>query len=167
MKSAAIAFIGLAGVGLGLAGGAQAQDVRSLGPGAAPASATLEDLRGLFGDWAGKDAAAGFSAPAVGEVVGHLLLYTDKGPRVQEMWVFRPEGNSIVLRQKHYDPALADREEKDKWGERKLVAIDPGHVFLENLTWVTRGDSLDLYVRIAGQNGAPPTFLTYNLKRVK
>ena len=161
------AVIGLAGLCLAVAGQALAQDTRTIAPGGAAAPATLNDFRGLLGDWTGKDAAAGFSAPAVGEIVGHLLLYTDKGPRVQEMWIFRPDGNSVTLHQKHYDPALIDREDKDKWGERKLVAIDPGHVYLENLTWVTKGDDLDLFVRLPGQNGSPPTLLTYHLARAK
>ena len=168
MKSTTTAIaLGLASLCLTLSGPAFAQDVRALAAGGAPAAATLDDLKGLLGDWAGPGASAGFSAPAVGQIVGHLALYTDKGPRVEEIWVFRPDGSSVTLHQKHYDPALVEREAWDKWGERRLVAVDPGHVFLENLTWVTRGDALDLYVRIPGQNGAPPTMLSYSLKRVK
>lgn len=164
MKTVAI---GLASLALAFAGSALAQDIRSLAPGAAPGAGTLADLKGLVGNWAGKDAAAGFSAPAGGEIVGHLLLLGDTGPRVQEMWIFRPDGNSVTVHQKHYDPALHDREDKDKWGERKLVAVDAGHVFLENLTWETKGDTLDLHVRLPGANGAAPTMLNYAMKRVK
>lgn len=152
---------------LASAGIAAAQEVRSLEAGAAPAAATLADMKGLLGDWAGKGAAAGFSAPAAGEIVGHLLLYTDAGPRVQELWILRPEGGSVLVRQKHTTPDLKDREDKDAWGQRRLVAHDAEHLYFENLTWVTHGDSLDLLVRIPGQNGAPPTMLSYNLKRTR
>jgi hypothetical protein len=152
---------------LGLAGGAAAQEVRALAPGAAPAAATLADMKGLEGDWIAANGAAGFSAPVAGEIVGHLLLATDTGPRVQELWILRPDAGSVLVRQKHYSPDLKDREDKDAWGSRKLVAHDPGHLYFENLTFVTKGDSMDLLVRIAGQNGAAPTMLTYNFKRVK
>ncbi|HTK34003.1 MAG TPA: DUF6265 family protein [Caulobacteraceae bacterium] len=165
MNRIVFAVAGLAALALGFA--AQAQDIRVLAPGAAPGAATLADLKGLTGEWAGAGASAGFSAPAAGEIVGHLLIYTDQGPRVQEIWIFRPEGNSILVRQKHYDAALTDREDKDKWAERKLVAVDPGHIFLENVTWVTNGDVLELHVRIPGQNGAAPTLLNYPMRRVK
>jgi hypothetical protein len=148
---------------------AAAQQVRTHSSQYAPgAPATLDDLKGMLGNWSTRNAAAAFSAPAAGEVVGHLLLVADTGqPRVQEMWVLRPEGGSVVLRQKHYAPDLKDREDKDKWGERKLVARDAGHLYFDNLTLVTKGDAMDLLVRLPGANGAPPTLLTYNLLRVK
>jgi hypothetical protein len=152
---------------LALAGAASAQDIRTLAPGASPAAAALQDMHGIVGDWVAKDAAAGFSAPAAGEIVGHLLLYTDAGPRVQEMWIIRPEGESVLVRQKHYAPDLSDREAKDVWGERRLVARDADHLYFENLTFVRKGDGLDLLVRIPGQNGAAPTLLTYNFQRVR
>jgi hypothetical protein len=168
MKAAAFAAPLFAALALAAAGGAHAQDIRApLASGAAPAPATLGDFKGLVGDWVAKDGSAGFSAPAVGEIVGHLLLYTDKGPRVQEMWVIRPDGASVLVRQKHFAPDLTQREDKDAWSERRLVAVDPGHIYLENLTFTTKGDSLDLQVRIPGQNGAAPTLLTYSFKRAK
>ena len=153
--------------GLALAGQAGAQEVKSLAPGAAPAPATLADFKGLVGNWAGKDGSAGFSAPMSGEIVGHLLLLMDGAPRVQEMWVLRPDGPSVLIRQKHFAPDLSGREDKDQWAQRKLVGVDPGHIYLENLTWVTKGDTLDLYVRIGGQNGAAPSLLSYEFHREK
>ncbi|HTK34002.1 MAG TPA: DUF6265 family protein [Caulobacteraceae bacterium] len=167
MTPAAFTAAGIAVLSLGFAGLAQAQDIRALAPGATPAAATLDDLKGLTGEWAGAGASVGFSAPAAGEVVGHFMTYNDTGPRAHALWIFRPEGASVLLRQKHYDPALIDREAKDKWAERRLVAIDPGHIFLEDLTWVTKGDVLDLYIRTPGQNGGPPTVFSYALHRVR
>ncbi len=143
-------------------------DIKTLAPAATPAPATLKDFKGLLGDWVGPQGAAGFSAPTGGQIVGHLSLLTpDQKPIVAEIWIFRPEGNSVLVRQKHYNPELKDREEKDTWGERRLAAIDAGHIYLNNLTWVTGGKTLDLYVLIPGQNGAPPNRLVFNFKRVR
>ena len=167
MKLVSRMTIAAAALTLIVAGPALAQDVRALAPDAAPAAATLDDMKGLFGSWIAKDAAAGFSAPVGGQVIGHLLLMNGATPRVEELWLLHPEGNSVLVRQKHYTPDLKDREAKDVWGERKLVARDAGHLYFENLTFVTKGDSMDLIVRIAGQNGAAPTYLTYNFTRAK
>jgi Domain of unknown function (DUF6265) len=143
-------------------------DIRALAPEATPATATLNDFKGLVGQWAGPAGVAGFSAPSGGQMVGHLLLLNaDKTPRVEEIWILRPEGASVLVRQKHYTPDLKDREDKDQWAERRLVAIDPGHVYLNNLTWVTKGSSLDLMVQIPGQNGAAPTRLSFSFERAK
>ncbi|HTI67963.1 MAG TPA: DUF6265 family protein [Caulobacteraceae bacterium] len=157
----------LAGLVLACTGAAAAQDIRSLAQGATPAPSTLADLKGMLGDWTAKDGAAGFSAPAGGEVVGHLLLLNGTAVRVQELWLMRAEGGSVLLRQKHYTPELKDREDKDVWGERKLIAHDAGHLYFENLTFVTKGDAMDMLVRIPGANGAAPTMLTFNFTRVK
>lgn len=167
MKPVSRMTIAAAALMLIAAGPAMAQDVRALAADAAPAAATLDDMKGIFGDWIAKDAAAAFSAPVGGQVIGHLLLMNGTTPRVEELWLLRPEGNSVLVRQKHYTPDLKDREAKDVWGERKLVARDAGHLYFENLTFVTKGNTMDLLVRIAGQNGAPPTMLSYSFTRAK
>jgi hypothetical protein len=154
-------------IGLTVSGAARAQDIRTLADGAAPAAATLADLKPLAGDWAGPGGSAGFSAPVAGEVVGHLVLYNDAGPRVQEIWILRPDGASVLARQKHYGADLSAREDKDQWGERRLVARDAKHLYFNNLTFTTGRDKLGLQVRIPGQNGAAPTMLNYTFARVK
>ena len=52
------------------------------------------------------------------------------------------------------------------WSHRKLVAVDPGHIYLENLTWITDGDTLTLALFPPGAApGAPIS--RYVMKRVK
>jgi len=169
MKTIRIACALVAALGsMALVASGAEVDIRTLAPTATPAAATLKDFQGLLGDWAGPMGAAGFSAPADKQIVGHLLLLNaDQTARVEEIWIFRPEGNSVLVRQKHYNPDLKDREEKDMWGERRLAGIDAGHIYLNNLTWVTGGNTLDLYVLIPGQNGAAPQRIVFNFKRVK
>jgi hypothetical protein len=169
VMSARKMFALAAGLALAWCGPAAAQEFRDLAPGAtAGAPATLADLKGMLGGWVGKDAIAGFSAPFGGEVVGHLVLLGPTGtPRVLEFWVLRPEGGSVLLSEKLYTPTLKDREEKDKWQERRLVAHDAGHLYFENMTMVTNGDAMDVLVRQPGANGAAPNVIPMHLTRVK
>lgn len=151
----------------GAARGAEPQ-VRTLASGVAAAPAALADFKGLIGDWVGPLGAAGFSAPLGGQIVGHLvLLNDDKTPRIEELWVIRQQGAQVVVRQKHYTPDLMDREGTNQWAERRVVAIDPGHIYLENLTWVTGGDTLRLLVQAPARNGAPAMRLAFSFSRVR
>ena len=113
---------------------------------------------------------AGFSAPVAGEIVGHLVLSDGKTPpaaRLEEIWVFRQEGDSVVMHQKIFGADLKGRQEKDDWEERKVVAVEPGHIYLDNFTISTAGDTAQFVVRTGGQNGAAPGYFTVDLKRVK
>jgi hypothetical protein len=168
---ARIAAAALAAACLAMAGGAQAQapDTKTIAADQPGAPATLNDLKGLFGEWAGPTGAASFSSPMAGQVTGYLLLARPDGAMlVHEYWVLRPDGASVTLYQKHYTPDMKDREAFNTFGVRRLAApIDAGHIYLDNLTWFTKGDTLDLAVTIPGQNGAPPRYLAFSFKRVK
>jgi hypothetical protein len=123
---------------------AQTVDTRTLAPGAAPATAGVDVLKGIVGEWTKATGAAGFSAPVAGEIVGHLIDTDDKGaPRVQELWIFKSEGGSVVLRQKIFGGDLSEREDKDKFETRKLVAVQGGKFYFENMTIIPKGDSLE------------------------
>jgi hypothetical protein len=121
----------------------------------------------LLGNWAGPTAAAGFTATPDNQIVGHLELSSGTAPRLEEMWIFRPDGGSVLLSQKHFGADLSEHEDKDTWSHRKLVAIDPGHIYLENLTWVTKGDTLTLLVRSVPRGGGAPVTMKAELHRVK
>ncbi len=129
-------------------GAAHAQDTRTLAAGAASPPASIDILKGMIGNWTTQTGAAGWSAPVGGEIVGHVILTDDKGaPRVQELWIFKAEGGSIVLHQKLFDgPGQAEREDKDKFEVRRLVAIEGGKLYFENMTLEPKGDVIDLAV---------------------
>ncbi len=169
MNTKTIAYTVIATCALMVAVASAAEpEIRTLAPQASAAPATLADFKGLVGNWIGPLGAAGFSAPLAGQIVGHLLLLgDDKTTRVQEMWLIRQEGAQVVVHQKHYTPDLKDREGPNQWGERRVVAIDSHHIYLENLTWVTDRDNLRLLVQIPGRNGAPAARLAFSFKRVK
>jgi hypothetical protein len=172
---AAIATLMVNGLGV-----AQAQEVRSLAPGTQPAAATLDDFKGLIGNWEGPFVEAAFSPAKNGQIVGHVFISNGPTPRMQELWIVRAEGASVITRQKHFTPDLKDREDKDQWTERRVVAVDAHHIYLENVTWIINGDSLVFMTRPA--NGGPavsagatgtgelpqgPVALNLTMKRVK
>jgi hypothetical protein len=150
-----------------IAGPAKAQDVRSLAPGASPATATLADFKGLIGNWYGPTGVAGFTQTSDNQIVGHLELGDGKAAHVEELWIFRPDGDSVLLSQKHFGADLAPHEDYGVWFHRKLVAIDPSHIYLEDLSWILHGDSLTLLVRATPRSGGPPHIATVDMQRVK
>ena len=127
---------------------ARAQDTRKLAEGAAPATAAIDAMRGVIGNWTTAGGAAAWSGVVGGEIVGHIVLTDDKGaPRVQELWIFQPEAGSLVLRQKIMDgPALAEREAKDVFEVRHLIAVEGGKLYFENMTLSPKGDTLEMVV---------------------
>ena len=81
---------------------------------------------------------------------------------MQELWIFKSEGGSLVLRQKLFDgPALAEREDKDKFEVRRLVAIEGGKLYFENMTLAPKGDAIELWVN------RPIGLLKVDYKRAK
>lgn len=155
-------------IALALATGqAKAQEVRDLAPGASPAVATLADFKGLSGNWFGPTGAAGFTFTSDNQIVGHLELGDGKAAHVEELWIFRPDGASVLLSQKHFGADLSEHEGNGVWSHRKLVAVDPGHIYLEDLTWITQGDTLTLLVRSTPRGGGPPRTATVVMQRVK
>jgi hypothetical protein len=147
-----------------------AQDIRSLAPGAPAAPATLDAFKGLIGNWKGPSAAVSFSEPMNGQIVGHVVINDGAQPRVEELWIIRPEGNSVLVRQKHFSPDLKGREDRDEWAQRRLIAFDAGHIYLENLTWFTQGDTLRVMTKPpAAQLAATPTAagLDLTMQRVR
>jgi hypothetical protein len=129
---------------------AHAQEIRTLAPGAQPASAGIEALKGITGRWIAKEGETSFSAPVAGEIVGHVALTDAKGaPRVEELWIFRPEGGTIRLRQKIFEGDLTERQDKDKFLERRLVAVEGGKIYFENMTITPKGDTLETVVHRA------------------
>jgi Domain of unknown function (DUF6265) len=158
----------MAATAFALTAAAAEPDIRALAPGATPGAATLNDLKGLVGQWAGPQGAASFSAPIDGQIVGYLVLLSpEKKTLITELWIFRAERGSVLVRQKHITPDLKQIEDKEQWAERALVAVDSGHVYLNNLTWITKGSSLGFEVQIPMPNGAPPRLLSASFARVK
>lgn len=153
------------GVALALVcGAAQAQAPNSLAPrtltaGAQPIAAPLSALNGLVGSWVTAFGAGGWSAPVAGQIVGHIVLTDDKGaPRIQELWMFKEEGGTLVLRQKIIEASFVEREPKDQYELRRLIARENGALYFENMTIVPKGDSFQIQVRRPGGDLLVETF---------
>ena len=135
---------------LAASGPVRAQVIRTLAAGAAPAAAPIGVLSGIIGRWVAPEGESDFSAPIGGQIVGHVALTDDKGaPRVEELWIFRPEGGTLKLRQKIFEGDLTERLEKDKFLERRLIAVEGGRIYFENMTITPKGDTLETVVHRA------------------
>jgi hypothetical protein len=142
--------------------------VRTLAKSQVAAPAKLADFQSLVGQWVGPKAQVAFSAPMNGQIVGYLAIWNDdRSPSIEELWVLRQEGEHVTVQQKHFGPNLKAYEEKDQWGQRGVVAIEQDHIYLDNVTWITHGNDLQLLVRIPGADGkaAPPFSVSF--KRAK
>ena len=164
MRMSVVTAIGLLASACVLAAG-DPQEVRSLASGAAPAAATIDDMRPLLGDWVADGAAAAFSPAIAGQIVGHLTLAMGSQPFVEELWIIRTEGASVLLRQKHFGADLMPLQEPPRWLERKLVAKGPGELFFEDLTFIKRESQLVMKVKIPGGPGKPPQVVSYSFHR--
>jgi hypothetical protein len=164
MRKSVVIAIGLLVSACALAAG-DPQEVRSLAAGAAPAAATIDDMKPLLGDWVTDGAAAAFSPAIAGQIVGHLTLSMGDKPFVEELWIIRPEGSSVLLRQKHFGADLLPLQEPPRWLERKLVAKGPHELFFEDLTFSNRAQQLVMKVKIPGGPGKEPQVVTYSFHR--
>jgi Domain of unknown function (DUF6265) len=168
LKSYRVLLVTLFTWGMIAVAGAAPPEVKSISNPDNAAPAKLADFRGLVGNWIGPHGAAGFSEAVGGQMVGHLLLLNDdKSPRVEELWIIRQDGEHVIVRQKHYSLDLKEREQKDQWTERAVVAIDRDDIYLNNLTWATSRNALQLLVNIPAANGAPPQHLFFSFTRAK
>jgi hypothetical protein len=103
------------------------------------APAKLADLSWLAGHWSGEGLGAKadetWSMPAAGTMVGTFRLIENDKLKFSEFFVLMEEGDSLVLRLKHFDPLLNGWEAKDKFVEFKLVRIDGQTAYFDGLTY--------------------------------
>jgi hypothetical protein len=94
-------------------------------PGDGPPAATLTDAAWIEGHWVGRGL----------------------GGRVEE-------GGSLVLKLKHFDPALSGWEGRDEFVSFGLVAFDDDTLWFDGLTMARTGpDALTVWVAMEGRDG--------------
>lgn len=136
-----------------------AAEVRTATPGATPPPAKVEDLAWLVGHWEGEGLGGRsmetFSPPAAGQMAGHFQqVGADGRLKFYELYQFVPQGNSLVLRLKHFNADLTGWEEKDETVSFPLVAIETSAAYFNGLTFRRTADGgLESFVRVRGEDG--------------
>ncbi len=100
-----------------------------------PISASLGDVAFMAGHWVdeSKDALSEevWTEPSGDSMLG-MWRYIGKGQaQIFEPLTLKAEGGQVVLRLRHFDPALVGREERTKPVELRLVSKRPGEAVFE------------------------------------
>jgi hypothetical protein len=108
-----------------------------------PQKATLADVAFLTGHWVGGEAGdlseEVWSAPEGDSMMG-MWRYAAKGQtRIYEILTLTAEGESVVLRIRHFSPKLVAREEKERPVELPLVAKGPREAVFEGPEYNVKG----------------------------
>ncbi|MFC1572546.1 DUF6265 family protein [Candidatus Eisenbacteria bacterium] len=156
-------FLMIAGMCLahdGFARDGNPPDILSLTTDAKPAEATIEDVAWISGIWQG-EAFGGLTeeiwAPPQGHaMVGMFRLVTNDQVKFYELLTIAEEGNSLVLRLKHFDPGLQGWEEKDEPVTFPLVEVSSKAAFFDGMTFrKLSADTLQISVAQRGKDGTP------------
>lgn len=130
----------------GVAAAAESIEVRSLDEGAVSPPARIEALSWMTGFWEGEglggDAVEVIAPPAGGQMMGAFYhLKNDGALNFYEFYTFAEVGDTLVLRIKHFTPALIGWEEKDAFVEFPLVAVEDKTVYFDGLTFAMTGEN--------------------------
>jgi hypothetical protein len=142
------------------AGETPAPKVLTLNEDAKPAPARIEDLAWIEGHWRGTGLGAVaeevWSAPEAGAMMGMFRLIRDGKLSFYEILTLSQEGESVLLRIKHFNPDLTGWEEKDRSVEFRLVRLEPRHAWFDGLTFERPDDdTLRVTVRVTDRkNGS-------------
>jgi len=114
-----------------------------LAEGATGPPAKVSDFAWLEGHWQA-EALGGtvdeiWSPPAAGTMVGMFRLIKDGAAGFYEIFTLTKEGDTVLLRLKHFHADLKGWEEKDDTVDFPLVAIEDGSAFFDGLTYERRG----------------------------
>lgn len=140
--------------------------------GAARPHADLSELGWLAGTWEGAGIEGATSrehwgAPIGGAMPGYFVQSDGKGGTMFSEWMqIAPDGDSLVVRLKHFNPDLSGWEEKDKVVSFPLIARDGDSWYFNGLTYRRQGDDrLLVAVRMKHDDGSKSE-LVFRFRRV-
>lgn len=128
---------------------AQAQ-VKFLEDNEAPGKGNIGDISWLTGYWTGE----GFGGaceevwmPAKdGQMVGTFRFYADDELVFSEYMRMVEDGDTFVLKIKHFNPDGSPWEEKDDWVDFRLIDVQENLVHFHGFTIIRSGDTLKMYM---------------------
>ena len=131
--------------------------------------ANLSDLSWMAGHWKG-EAFSGiieeiWSPPLGDSMMFVFKLVVDNQVVFYEIGHIRQEGESLILRLKHFNGDLSGWEEKDKTIDFKLVKLEGNRAYFDDFTIERINDSeINMYVVIDQENGLPEE-VKFNYKK--
>ena len=135
-------------------------NIRQLEEGQAMPAARIEDVAWIAGHWTGEafgGVAEEIWSPPLGRAMMCMYKMVKDGAVVfYEFVIIVEEGDSLMLRIKHFDAQFCGWEEKDVSLQFPLVALTPNEAFFDGLTFRRVGDDeLQAYVLLKRQDGEP------------
>lgn len=135
-------------------------NIRRLEDGRAMPAARIDDVAWIAGHWTGEafgGVAEEIWSPPLGQAMMCMYKMVKDGAVVfYEFVLIVEEGDSLMLRLKHFDAQFCGWEEKDVSLEFPLVALTPNEAFFDGLTFRRVGDDrLEAYVLLKRKDGEP------------
>ncbi len=128
------------------------------GENSSPPNATLEDVRWITGQWQGEAMGGTFeetwTAPNGDSMMGMFRHVVDDKANFYELLTIVPDGESLVLRLKHFSAELHGWEDKDQTVDFPLVKLAENEAYFDGLTFRRVGpDQLHIFVVIESEDG--------------
>ncbi len=140
---------------------APVQLTRAAEPGAPRPRAELSELGWLHGTWEGEGVGGApslevWTAPIGGAMPGIFVQTDGKGGTMfSEFMQIAPDGDSLVVRLKHFNADLTGWEDKDKTVNFPLIAREEGALYFNGLTYKREdADRLTVAVRMRKGDGS-------------
>jgi hypothetical protein len=152
--------------------GAAEPDVRALKDGQRSPPATIEAVRWLEGRWRGEGLGGqveeSYASAAGGGLAGHFQLARAGKPAFYEFVLIRERDGSLVYQVKHFGPDGRAWEERDRWIEFPLVAVEGDRVFFSGLTLERSGaDAFQAHLRMQDRATGRRWIETFRFRRVR
>lgn len=145
-------------------------NVLRLNDGASSPPAQVQDMHWIAGSWRGQALGGTFeetwNSPSGDSMLGLFKLVLDGKTQFSEIMAIVPQGESIVLKLKHFHADLRGWEEQDKTVDFPLVKLNPDEACFQGLTFRRIGpDRMTIYV--AMKRGSEVSELEFPAQRVE
>ncbi len=131
--------------------------------------ASLDEVAWIQGHWQG-EAMGGiteevWSSPLGGSIMGAFRLIVDDEVKFYEIVTISEEGNSLMLRLKHFHSDLKGWEEKDETVDFPLVKITDNKAYFDGFTIEKVSDNeMNVYVIIGSEDNLQEAKFPYQRK---
>ncbi len=122
------------------------------------APATIDDLAWLAGYWRGEGLGGQveelWSSPLAGRMIGAFRLIKDDETVFSEALQLEQDGESLVMRVKHFTPEFVGWEEKGDSVDFRLIRTEGKTAYFNGLTLqASDADTLHIYLVLKGRDG--------------